>query len=112
MTVPESILVTLFVMAVVFLVLILLSLILKVFSKVLSPIANKSDQKAVLDANSAIQNSLQNREEVFSSGLLKLKNVDEPTAAILMAIVSDESEIPLSELCFKSISFVREYKNE
>jgi hypothetical protein len=30
--------------------------------------------------------------------------VDEPTAAMIMAIVSDESGIPLSELVFKSIS--------
>ena len=41
-------------------------------------------------------------------GDLKLKNVDEQTAAIIMAIVSDQSGIPLNELVFKSISLVDE----
>lgn len=37
---------------------------------------------------------------------LKLTNVDEKTAALIMAIVSDESGIPLSELIFTSIKLV------
>ena len=37
------------------------------------------------------------------AGELKLFDVDEKTAAIIMAIVSHESKIPLSELQFKSI---------
>lgn len=40
------------------------------------------------------------------TGKLRLKNVDEQTAAMVMAIVSDESGIPLSELQFKSISLI------
>lgn len=43
-------------------------------------------------------------EDAVYSGSLRLKNVDEPTAALLMAIVSDESGIPLNELCFQSIA--------
>lgn len=39
-------------------------------------------------------------------GNLTLENVDEQTAAMIMAIVSDESKIPLSELMFKRISLV------
>lgn len=45
-------------------------------------------------------------EEVFSSGSLKLKNCDEKTAAMIMAIVADDSGIPLEELVFKSIKLV------
>ena len=45
-------------------------------------------------------------EEVFSSGSLKLKNCDEKTAAMIMAIVADDSGIPLEELVFKSIKWV------
>jgi hypothetical protein len=37
---------------------------------------------------------------------LNLINVDEKTAALIMAIVSHESEIPLSELAFTSIKLV------
>ena len=36
-------------------------------------------------------------EEEFSSGSLKLKNCDEKTAAMIMAIVADDSGIPLEE---------------
>ncbi len=39
-------------------------------------------------------------------GELKLYGVDEKTAAMIMAIVSDESQIPLSELRFKSIKLL------
>lgn len=41
-----------------------------------------------------------------SAGDLKLLNVDEKTAALIMAIVSDETRIPLSELCFKTIKAI------
>lgn len=37
---------------------------------------------------------------------LKLINVDEKTAALIMAIISHESGIPLSELIFTSIKLV------
>jgi hypothetical protein len=39
----------------------------------------------------------------MSCGELKLYNVDERTAAMVMALVSDQAGIPLDELCFKSI---------
>jgi len=45
-------------------------------------------------------------EEIFSSGSLKLKNCDEKTAAMIMAIVADSTGIPLEELVFKSIKLV------
>ena len=38
-----------------------------------------------------------------SAGKLDLIDVDEPTAAVIMAIVSDQSGIPLNRLNFKSI---------
>lgn len=47
-------------------------------------------------------------EEEFSSGKLRLKGCDEKTAAMIMAIVSDNTGIPLSELIFKSITLVEE----
>ena len=45
-------------------------------------------------------------DEMFSSGSLKLKNCDEKTAAMIMAIVADSTGIPLEELVFKSIKLV------
>jgi hypothetical protein len=40
---------------------------------------------------------------LFSGGQVKLIDVDEKTAATIIAIVSHETGIPLSELQFKSI---------
>ncbi len=108
MSVPESVLVVIFMMAIVFCVLILLSFIIKIFSRVLAPLAKEVPAKAP-----AVQAAVKAPEpdEDFSSGTLKLKNVDEPTAAMIMAIVSDESGIPLKELVFKSITLVSEHED-
>ena len=43
-----------------------------------------------------------------SSGDLELIGVDEKTAAVIMAIVSDKSGIPLNRLQFKSISLMED----
>ena len=43
-----------------------------------------------------------------SSGSIKLNNVDERTAAMVMAIVADELQTPLNELKFISIKEVSE----
>ena len=43
-----------------------------------------------------------------SSGSVKLYNVDERTAAMLMAIIADELQTPLNELKFISIKEVTE----
>ena len=45
-----------------------------------------------------------------SQGTIDLVNVDEKTAAIIMAIVSDKSGIPLNRLSFKSIKLVEDEK--
>ena len=107
MSVQESVLVVVFIMAVVFLVLILLSAVLKVFSKALAPLGKKNEVPILPIKEEALEQDEQDDED-FSSGALKLKNVDEHTAAMIMAIVSDESGIPLKELVFKSITLVEE----
>ncbi len=110
MTVPESFSVALFCMLIVFCVLGLISLLIKVFSMGIGRLENHhrifvkfAPQKRPAMADDADSDYQPQVEELFSAGSIKLKNVDEPTAALIMAIVSDESGIPLSELCFKSI---------
>ena len=46
----------------------------------------------------------------MNQGELELVNTDEKTAAIIMAIVSDKSGIPLNRLSFKSIKLVEDKK--
>ena len=46
--------------------------------------------------------------ETESQGELELIGVDEPTAAMLMALVSYKTEIPLNRLTFRSIRLVED----
>lgn len=102
MTVVESIPYALFTMAVVFAVLICLSVIVKILSFVIGFITKNSKKNPNVTPVSEPVATVENGPEM-SCGELKLYNVDERTAAMIMAIVSDESGIPLDELCFKSI---------
>ena len=107
MTIPESFMVALFCIAGVFIVLLSLCFIIKLFSFALGLISKKKTMMPIPEPVCAKQ-PVPVVEEDFSSGNLKLRDVDEPTAAMIMAIVSDESGIPLSELCFKSIKLIRQ----
>lgn len=65
----------------------------------------KKEQKQEEDA--------QNQEKQYAQGTcgeLKLINTDERDAAMIMAIVADETNTPLNELRFKSIKRVEEDK--
>jgi hypothetical protein len=102
MTVVESIPYALFCMAVVFAVLICLCIIIKILSLVIAFITGNSKKNSDITPVSAPAAAVENGPEI-SCGELKLYDVDERTAAMVMAIVSDESGIPLNELIFKSI---------
>ncbi|KNY25154.1 OadG family protein [Pseudobacteroides cellulosolvens] len=104
MTLLDSLLVSVFGITVVFTVLIALSFFIKLQSAVVSAISNDST-KAVKEEIKT-HDALKEQAAVdtgWTSGELKLIGVDEKTAAMIMAIVSDESKIPLLELQFKSI---------
>ncbi len=105
MSIIESLGVSLFSIALVFFVLSSIFALIKLLSVILQKIENKkSDTPVINNEDAKVLSTIENNETVaFSSGQLKLFNVDEKTAAMIMAIVSDESKIPLSELCFKSI---------
>jgi len=101
MTVIESLNVAFLCISIVILVLACLFIIIKIFSFGIG--AFKKKEKEV--TQNALQTAVleQRIESNFSSGELQLHNVDERTAVMIIAIVSDESGIPLQELCFKSI---------
>ncbi len=110
MTVLESLPIMLFVMLMVFAVLAVLFLIIKIFTFIFEKVATrrgkaeggKHSPQQISPAPEVIPEPESDEPKTYG-GELVLKNVDEPTAALIMAIVSDESGIPLSELCFKSI---------
>ena len=68
--------------------------------------SGKAEAKPAVAAAAAAPAAAPAAEEEFSSGTLKLKGCDEKTAAMIMAIVADDTGIPLSELVFKSIKLV------
>lgn len=111
-SIGEAILVALFTIAVVFAVLCLICILVNVFSKIMTNITNKDTaaKPAPAPVKTEAVTAEPAKEEEFSSGSLKLKGCDEKTAAMIMAIVSDNTGIPLSELIFKSITLVEEKK--
>ena len=98
------------VILVVFGVLLLMYILISISGKIIQAISNigKKDEsaKAPATAAPAAAAAAAVSEEEFSSGTLKLKDCDEKTAAMIMAIVADDTGIPLSELVFKSIKLV------
>lgn len=108
MTFIDSLMVSLYGMVVVFLVLIMLSLFIKIQSLILGYITAQNHKlDAVAVAKTTVTVKVPEAvDEGWSAGELKLLGVDEKTAAMIMAIVSDESQIPLSQLQFKMIKAI------
>ncbi|AZV57473.1 OadG family protein [Clostridium sp. AWRP] len=100
MTFFNSLKVSLFGITIVFMVLIILNILVRIQSAVIRSINKKNNQRLKVEKD----NKLELKQNIKVSGeKLKLINTDERTAAIIMAIVSDESKIPLEELQFKVI---------
>ena len=95
------------VILVVFGVLLLMYILISLSGKIIQAITNigKKEEPAKA-APAAAAPAAATSEEEFSSGTLKLKDCDEKTAAMIMAIVADDTGIPLNELVFKSIKLV------
>ena len=101
------------VILVVFVVLLLMYILISISGKIIEAITKSSKKEepakapaAAPAAPAAAAPAAAASGEIFSSGSLKLKNCDEKTAAMIMAIVADSTGIPLEELVFKSIKLV------
>ena len=68
--------------------------------------AKKTDETASVEAAAQPANNGTALPDSQSAGSMDLVEVDEKTAAVIMAIVSEESGIPLNRLLFKSIKKV------
>lgn len=105
MSIIESLKVSLYGMSVVFIVLIVLCFFVKIQSLLFSYFTKM--RKVVPQEDNLQEKSTDAvAEGTASYGELKLIDVEESTAALIMAIVSDESKIPLSQLQFKSIKAI------
>lgn len=108
MSILDSLGVALFCITLVFSVLAILFTLVILLSKGLNlfNVRRSEAPTGSVEASAVAVGERKNDEAAFSTGELKLFNVDEKTAAMIMAIVSHESQIPLSELIFKSIKAV------
>ena len=111
LTVPQMFMNAGIVILVVFGVLLLMYILISISGKIIEAItkAGKKEEPAKAPAAAPSAHAapaVTAPEEIFSSGSLKLKNCDEKTAAMIMAIVADSTGIPLEELVFKSIKLV------
>ena len=80
-------------------------------SKAIRAIENKANsKKAVVTPEEKITTGPKGvpMPEGMNQGELELVGTDEKTAAIIMAIVSDKSGIPLNRLSFKSIKLMED----
>ena len=100
--------VALFVWAVVFAVLFIIFVCIRLFGAAVGAATRKPAETPAAAPAAPAQAAADDPGEEFSSGSLKLKGCDEKTAAMIMAIVSDNTGIPLNELIFKSITLVEE----
>ena len=108
MSLIESLIVAIFCMVLVFVILTCLFAMVRLLSYILNIADNKKAKIPNMESEvKPITNITgEKKADSISTGELKLYNVDEKIAAMIMAIVSYESKIPLSELSFKVIKAI------
>lgn len=112
MSITEALGIAVVGIGVVLLILALLALFIKVLSAVIGAFSKKPAEAPAPAAPAAPVAAAAPAgvplPATQSEGKLDLVNVDEPTAACIMAIVSNESGIPLNRLAFKSIRLMED----
>ena len=89
--------------AVVFLMLCILWFIIVIINKVTTSLEGKAAPETPAAAKVEAPAKAAAPQAGTFGGEIALYDVDEKTAACIMAIISDETKIPLSQLVFKSI---------
>lgn len=98
MSLFDSILISFFGIGIVFIVLATLSAVLKIQSTIFRFLGKENQHIEHYSENES--------KEELTYGEVQLVDVDDRTAALIMAIVSDEMKTPLEELHFKYIKSV------
>ncbi len=104
MSLGDSLLLSVVGILFVFLILAFLAVVVVVMAKLVTSFHKKSvpEPKANTPISTAITPAPVPMGSIFG-GNVKLFDVDDQTAALIMAIVANNSDIPLNELVFKSI---------
>lgn len=115
MSMSEALSVSVTGIIVVMIILALLAVLVVVLSKAIRAVESKAKgtakkEEKVIETKTEEKKSSNGTPlpETQSVGSLDLYKTDEKTAAVIMAIVSDESGIPLNKLQFNSIKLIEE----
>ena len=117
LTMPETLFVAVAGIAVVLLELAIIAVLIVFLSKILRAVEGRlrsSDDEEVTVIESAPVAPVAAAPApaaapvAYQAGRVQLIDVDEPTAAVVMALVSNQSGIPLERLAFKSIKGITE----
>lgn len=105
MPLTDALTVSLIGIVTVILILAIIALLIIFVSKVIRAIENVANRKKAVVASEQTVSAFAGvpMPSGMNQGELELVGTDEKTAAIIMAIVSDKSGIPLNRLSFKSI---------
>ena len=104
-TIPEALTTALIGISVVMLILAIIAVFIIMISKIIRFVETKTSaiKKAPVSAEPA-----SGSPATAPSNEVELINTDEKTAAVIMAIVSQQTDIPVNRLSFKSIRLIEE----
>lgn len=86
----------------------ILAVLIQGISKIVRALEGAVSKKSVAPAEAPAPAAAPVAAPAAPSAGVQLVGVDEPTAAVIMAIVSNESGIPLNRLSFKSIKITED----
>lgn len=86
----------------------ILAVLIQGISKIVRALEGAVSKKSVAPAEAPVPAAAPVAAPAAPSAGVQLVGVDEPTAAVIMAIVSNESGIPLNRLSFKSIKITED----
>ena len=104
LTVTQGLKIALYGFTTVFIMLAILMLIINVLSKLVEMMTPKKVEEPV----KVEEKPVENKTNIEYTGEIQLIDVDEKTAACIMAIISDETQIPLENLIFKKIRLLED----
>lgn len=106
LTIAQGLQIALYGFATVFIMLAILMLIITVMNKVVVAMTSKQEKAEEKVVEEVVE--VKKPANVEYAGEIQLIDVDEKTAACIMAIISDETNIPLENLIFKKIRLLED----
>lgn len=109
LTIAQGLQIALYGFVTVFIMLATLMFIIIIMGKIVDATqAKKTEPVAQPETKAVVEEDVNKVDTTEYIGQISLIDVDEKTAACIMAIISDQTKIPLQNLIFKKITFIGE----